>query len=208
MPVTSAPRRRSQERARLTRQRLLAATVECLAECGWSGASTTAIAARAGVSRGAQQNHFPRRDELVVAAVEHLVETRVEAVRQAAARLPGARLGTEAVLELLASFYTGAEFSAALELWVAARTDESLRAAVVPLEARIGREVHRLAVELLDADESQPGVREAVQATLDLMRGLGLANQLTDDAKRRERLLAQWARLLDHALRRPPGPPR
>jgi AcrR family transcriptional regulator len=201
MSLQAVPRRRQQERSRLTRQRLLEATVECLAEYGWSGATTTAIAERAGVSRGAQQNHFPRRDELVVAAVEHLVETRIDAVRRTAEQLPAGRLRTEAVLERMVTFYTGPAFSAALELWVAARTDESLRAAVVPLEARIGREVHRLAVELLGVDESRPGVREVVQATLDLMRGLGLANQLTDDSKRRRRLLAQWARLLDQVLR-------
>jgi hypothetical protein len=36
-----------------------------------------------------------------------------------------------------------------------------------------------------------------VQATLDLVRGLGLANTLTDDAARRERILDEWAAVLD-----------
>ena len=86
-----------------------------------------------------------------------------------------------------------------LELAVAARTDPELRAALVPLEARIGRDMHRLAVSLLDADESRPGVRHAVQATLDLLRGLGVASMLTDDSRRREELLASWKRqLMDH----------
>ena len=48
-----------------------------------------------------------------------------------------------------------------------------LHAAVGPLEQRIGRETHRITVELLGVDESRPGVRELVQATLDLVRGLG-----------------------------------
>jgi hypothetical protein len=60
--------------------------------------------------------------------------------------------------------------------------------------------VHQAAVELLAVDESVPGVRESVQATLDLARGLGLANLLTDDARRRRRITAQWARMLDAAL--------
>nr|BFF03083.1 hypothetical protein GCM10020241_47580 [Streptoalloteichus tenebrarius] len=71
----------------------------------------------------------------------------------------------------------------------------------MPLEAKVGRESHRLTIELLGADESRPGVREAIQATLDLMRGLGLANTLTDDSARRSRLLAEWARTLDRTLR-------
>ena len=73
-----------------------------------------------------------------------------------------------------------------------ARTDEALREALVPVEAQFGRDVHRLAVRLLGADESRPGVRQSIQATLDLLRGLGVANLLTDDAPRREALLASW----------------
>ena len=45
-----------------------------------------------------------------------------------------------------------------------------------------------------------PGVRELVQATLDLVRGLGLANTITDDVRRRRRILDQWAVALDDAL--------
>ena len=86
---------------------------------------------------------------------------------------------------MLGEHFTGPVFSAALELWVAARTDAALRDAVGPLEQRIGRETHRRTVELLGVDETAPGVRELVQATLDLVRGLGLANTLTDDTARR-----------------------
>jgi hypothetical protein len=38
-----------------------------------------------------------------------------------------------------------------------------------------------------------------VQATLDLVRGLGLANTISDDTARRRRILDQWARVLDDA---------
>jgi hypothetical protein len=55
-------------------------------------------------------------------------------------------------------------------------------------------------VELLAVDESQPGARELVQATLDLVRGLGLATTLTDDTRRRKRILDEWARVLDAQL--------
>ena len=89
----------------------------------------------------------------------------------------------------------------ALALWVAAAAEPALREQIVPLEARIGREIHRVVVNLLGADEREPGVRETVQATLDLARGLGLANLLTDDSRRRSRIAAQWARTLELTLR-------
>ena len=101
---------------------------------------------------------------------------------------------------MFADQFTSPVFTAALELWVAARTDEALHAAVVPLEQRVGREAHRIAVEALGVDESRPRVRELVQATLDLVRGLGLANTITDDTARRDRILAAWAHTLDTEL--------
>jgi AcrR family transcriptional regulator len=190
-----------EERTRAMRQRLLDATVEVLVERGWSGTSTTLVSQRAGVSRGAQLHHFPTKADLVLAAVEHLSDARRADLQVAAAELPTGRRRTRAVLEMLAVHFTGPVFSAALELWVAARTDEALREAVGPLEQRIGRETHRAVVDLLGFDQSEPGVRELVQATLDLVRGLGLANTLTDDAARRRRILDQWAVVLDAQVR-------
>jgi hypothetical protein len=109
------------------------------------------------------------------------------------------------VLQVLGEHFTSPVFTAALELWVAARTDPALHAAVAPLEHRVGRDVHRLTVELLGVDERVPGHREVVQATLDLVRGLGLADTLADDGARRARILDRWAEVLDATLR--PGSP-
>jgi len=199
--VTTTTRVPQEERTRAMRQRLLDATVECLVEHGWSGTSTTLVSQRAGVSRGALLHHFPTKAALVLAAVEHLSDARRQELRAAAADLPTGARRTRAVLEMLATHFTGPVFSAALELWVAARTDDALREAVAPLEQHIGRETHRSTVELLGVDGSQPGVRELVQATLDLVRGLGLANTLSDDAARRRRILDQWAEVLDAQVR-------
>jgi AcrR family transcriptional regulator len=198
--VPGAVRTPNAERSQTTRGRLLEATVECLAELGWSGTTTTVVAQRAGVSRGAQLHHYRTRTELVVAAIGHLAALRAQEMARAAGRLPPGRDRVGAVLDLLAEQHTGPLFVAALEVWVAARSDDALRAALQPVEARLGREVHRITVEMLGADESRPGVREAVQATLDLMRGLGVANLLSDDTARRRRLLAAWARTLEGVL--------
>ena len=198
---TTVPRVPQEERTRAMRLRLLDATVELLVERGWSGTSTTLVSQRAGVSRGAQLHHFPTKNDLVLAAVEHLSEVRGRELAEAATNLPSGRRRTRAVLEMLADHFTSPVFTAALELWVAARTDPTLLAAVAPLEQRIGREIHRRTVELLAVDEKQPGVRELVQATLDLVRGLGLANTISDDTTRRKRILDEWARTLDERIR-------
>src|SRR5699024_5054007 len=180
---TMSARGPQQERSRATRQRLIEAAVECLGEFGWNRTTVSVIAGRAGVSRGAAQHHFPTREDLVVAAVERMATQQVEELRDRAARLPHGPDRAERIATMLLELYTGPMFRAALHLWVAAASDESLRAVVAPLESRVGREAHRTVLELLGADESAPGVRETIQATLDLARGLGLANLLTDDSK-------------------------
>jgi AcrR family transcriptional regulator len=198
----TATRVPQEERTRAMRHRLLEATLRCLVERGWSGTSTTLVSERAGVSRGAQLHHFPTKADLVVAAVEHIATVRRDELAEAAARLPRGKHRTREVLELLGEHFTADVFAAALELWVAARTDPGLLAAVERLERQTGRETHRLTVEMLDVDESQPGARELVQATLDLIRGLGLANTISDDSGRRKQVLDRWADVLDEELPR------
>ncbi|MFF3845832.1 TetR/AcrR family transcriptional regulator [Streptomyces sp. NPDC002328] len=195
VPGDRAPK---QDRSRATRQRLLEAAVACLAEHGWAGSTVSVVAERAGVSRGAAQHHFPTREDLFTAAVEYVAEERSTALR---ALFPdGAAGDRHAVVAALVDLYTGPLFRAALHLWVAASDEEQLRPRVTELEARVGRETHRIAVQLLAADESRPGARETVQGLLDMARGLGLANLLTDDTARRGRVVAQWATLLDEVL--------
>ncbi|WP_127783202.1 TetR/AcrR family transcriptional regulator [Rhodococcus sp. X156] len=203
-PSVTAPagRQTQGERSRETRLKLMNAVVECLAEHGWAGTTTALVSQRAGVSRGAQLHHFASRGALVAAAVEHVGSRGVQEFRASATVLSSSRsaVRTEAVVQLIVDFFISPVFAAALELWVAARTDAELTPMVLRLQAKLGRECHRMAVELLGADESVPGVRESVQATLDLARGLALANQLADDSVRRAKIVRQWAGQLDDQL--------
>lgn len=202
----TAVRQPQQDRSRQTRRRLLDAAVACLTELGWTRTTVVVVAERAGVSRGAAQHHFPTREDLINAAVNHVSEVQLEELAERVAALPTDETRRRAVVEMLLNLYIGPSFRAALHLWVAAATDEPLGAVIKPLERQVGREAHRMAVKLLDVDESAPGVRETVQATLDLARGLGLANLLTDDTARRARIVAQWTTMLEAELSVPTGP--
>jgi AcrR family transcriptional regulator len=197
----AASREPQQDRSRATRQRLLEAAIGCLAELGWTGSTVAVVAERAGVTRGALQHHFPTREDLFTAAIEHVAAERLAFLRGQQETLPPpGRARTEAVVAMLVRMYTDQSFKAALHLWVAAATEEPLRERVVGLENHVGREAHRAAVAFLGVDEHAAGVREAVQATLDMARGLGLANLLTDDSARRARVVRRWAAILDEAL--------
>ncbi|WP_407690538.1 TetR/AcrR family transcriptional regulator [Saccharopolyspora rhizosphaerae] len=189
-----------QDRSRATRQRLLEATIDCLATQGWDATTVTAAAQRAGVSRGAAQHHFPAREDLITAALEHMFDARMAEIRAEGTRLPDGPGRTEAVVTRVVDYFTGDLFKAALQVWTAAAADPALRERIVPLEAKFGRTVHQVAIEMLGADDTDPTTRRLVQATLDMARGLGLADVLTDDSPRRKNIVAQWAKTLDDAL--------
>ncbi|MGW8653533.1 TetR/AcrR family transcriptional regulator, partial [Nocardia salmonicida] len=157
----------------------------------------------AGVSRGAAQHHFPTREELITAALEFMFEFRMDMAKAEAETVNAVAQGegrTRAVVSALVESYTTPFFKAALQVWTHAAADPALRERILPLEARFGRTSHRRAVEALGVDDSDPVAHHLVQATLDLARGLGLADVLTDDSARRKLIVDQWAATLHTAL--------
>ncbi|AFU05938.1 putative TetR family transcriptional regulator [Nocardia brasiliensis NBRC 14402] len=199
----ATPHEPKQDRSRATRQRLLEATIDCLAETGWAAATVAVVAERAGVSRGAAQHHFPTREDLITAALEYMFDTRTQQAKDEAVAMAEVASGvgrTEAVVAGLVESYTSPLFKAALQVWTHAAADPALRERIVPLEAKFGRISHRRAVEALGVDDSDPVTHHLVQATLDMARGLGLADVLTDDSARRKDIVQQWAATLHEAL--------
>jgi AcrR family transcriptional regulator len=130
------PQRTNAERSAATKAKLLDATVEALVELGWSGTTTTEVVKRAGVSRGAQVHHFPTKDDLVLAAVEHLLLRRIEEFASTFAGLSPERRTHGAALDLLWTHCFGPNFDAWLELAIAARSDLLLHARLVEMEKR------------------------------------------------------------------------
>src|SRR2546421_7716476 len=119
-------RRTQAERTAATRAKLLDAAVACLVDLGYARTTTTVVAERAGVSRGAQLHHFPTKQELLAAALEHLYDRRREGFRKAFADVPADVDRVEAAIDLLWSTFSGNAFPAWLEMQVAARTDPQL----------------------------------------------------------------------------------
>jgi len=125
-----ARRRRTQaERSSQTKARLLDATIELLVELGYAATSTNDVARRAGLSRGAQIHHFPRKADLVVAAIEHLARKHRETLLAKMQLLPEDENRTEVALTSLWEVYRSPLFVAAMELRNAARTDPEVRKA-------------------------------------------------------------------------------
>ncbi|MFZ3391767.1 TetR/AcrR family transcriptional regulator [Rhodococcus sp. DT1] len=185
--VPGATRTQAQRTA-ATRAKLLDATVESLVEQGYAGISTQGIATRAGVSRGAQLHHFPTKESLVVAAIEHLVEKRLQEILESD---PDPEYGFEALFDA----FSGPLFDAALELWVAARTDPSLHAAMIPLERKVSDALRTGCLEIM-GDRVSPDI---IDLAIELARGVAVSALMRtpeSDREFRERLLPVWKALV------------
>lgn len=186
-----------QDRSRATRARLLDATIALLARDGWGAFSVGAVAERAGVSRGATQHHFPTREDLLFAALESVFDRLTDAARDPDQVVPDGPDRTRRALAAIVGLYLGPTFAASLQVWTAAAADPALRERLVPLERRFGRAAYETALRLLRVEDADRDARRLVQATLDFARGLGLADTLSDDSQRRERMIDVWAAQLE-----------
>lgn len=173
-------------------QRLIAATIECLIERGYAGTSTLEVQQRAGVSRGALLHHFPSRDELIFAALRELMSARTEQIRQQmGGKLPDGAEGIRRAIDVIWMTFSGPLFQASLELWNAARTDEELRAALIPHERAIGQQIFEEVGEVFGADvRKHPDFPAVLTLIIQAMRGEAASGVLRSaGSKRDEQLL-------------------
>ncbi len=186
------------QKSAATRHRIVEATIRCFVELGYAGTTTTAIAARAGLSRGAMLHHFPSKIDVVRAAVEHLHGKRLKAFRKSLERqLPG---GGDRVRQALDAYWGHVRhpmFVAFLELAVAARTDRELAAMLLPARQAFETEWRRTAREVFP---EWLGHEERFELALDLSRhvleGLAADSMVHRDAAREQRLLGHLERTL------------
>ncbi|MCH9814849.1 MAG: TetR/AcrR family transcriptional regulator [Actinomycetia bacterium] len=173
-----AATRAQNDRSAATKRRVLDATLACLLENGYAGTSTNAIQQRAGVSRGAMTHQFPSKQELMIAAVKHLSDVRSERILAALNSMPASQDRMRAGLRLAWAEYDGDLFTAALELWVASRTDQRLQQALYEAEREIGQRQRELFGDLMLADHEKPLSRAQVDVIARLMRGTAVTNIL------------------------------
>jgi AcrR family transcriptional regulator len=168
-----------QARAHETLRKLLTAAVDELLENGYVGLSTSAVARRAGVSRGAQQNYFPHKQTLVMEAVRHLGRLAREAVRDRVQAVPSGQARVQAGLDVLFEAYGGPLFASVVELSLAARHDEPLHKVITSEERATSKAMQETASYIFG--EGFPESRQVAQrwaTVLSAIRGLALLKLL------------------------------
>ena len=170
--ATPRPRRTQQERREATRRKLLDATLETLVELGYARLTTIEVAKRAGLSQGALFTHFDTKAALLGEAVEHLFPRLIQDYRARFDAVPPGGDRVAAAVELLWGMYQRPELQAAIELYVAARTDAELRATLARVEGPHRDNLHRVAREMFpEVAIRHPDFDGAIEVVLAAVQG-------------------------------------
>jgi AcrR family transcriptional regulator len=177
------PRLTQDEKTAETRRRLLDAAILCLVDRGYANTTTSEIAERAGLSRGAQLYHFPRKQELLISAVEHLFELMFTDMKEKVGRLNDVNDRRAMAIDLLWETANGPLMTAWFELIVASRTDSYLRDALGAVNVRMGDFIDRSFKDLFPrpdgAGEDYELIPQMVALLIEAMALEGKALDLT-----------------------------
>jgi AcrR family transcriptional regulator len=179
------------ERRRITRGKLLDATIESLVDLGYARTTTVEVGERTGLSRGTQLHHFPSRADLLVAAIEHLAEERSKEFEvELEARFEKGDDAVDAMVDVLWSMFSDPIYWATIELMVAARTDPELLEKLEAFERSLGGRIYAA----FKGRTGQQGreAKASFEMTLYFMRGLAMERIFRQNEAHYAHLVKRW----------------
>ena len=190
-------KRRQQIRSVETRERLIQATLDEIFEVGYHAATTQDIAARANISRGALLHHFPARADLVLAAMEELLEDGTRQIKAVADEVQAGQGSLESFVEFLWRLFSGRFFYLSLEMITEARNDAELRERMIPVVKRFHQALDDIWSAFCDpAKRPPPQAQLILNLTLCLVRGMGVQTVLRPEPSYYRELIEAWTALL------------
>ena len=195
--VGTARRRTQAERSEETRTRILKAAANLIRKRGYARFRTAEVAKEAGLSRGAQLHHFPTKDSLVVATLEHVFEQAQMLSRRRASAVNRPRDLIEAVIEDAREFFFSEHFMVAIDIVLSTSTDQSVRKQILDISRKARRPAEAAWAEALAAN-GVPGqlASDLVALTLSLVRGMALRTLWDNDPKWFDELFALWRQMI------------
>ena len=169
-----------QARSRATRRQLLDAAIDELVERGYAGFTTSGVARRAGVSRGAQQGHFANKDALLCEAVAELTQLQLRELERVTKRASATPRVISQTLDLIYEQYRGPHLLATVEMALAGRHQFDLQLQVAQGERDVSVALDEIGRRLLSPQAPRLGRRQAQTWALVLsaIRGLALLGLL------------------------------
>jgi AcrR family transcriptional regulator len=199
-------RKTQEQRRQATQAAVLAAALAVLIDEGYANFSASAVAARAGVSRGALERYFPTKNDLLVAVTQHAMDTAVTHAERLAAR--GGKRTIEQFLLDSEHFFFSPVYRAMMELAIAAASDKALARPYRPIVARARRQLNRVWRDSLEAAGfSRASADRFIVLTHYLLRGVFMVDTWLPYNPNRRAVIKTWSALAPAILGLPPDQP-
>lgn len=184
------------------RDSMCKATIQLLAELGYAETTIAGVAQNAGFSKGAVQYHFPTKEELIAATVEHLLMRTVSSANQSYESVDSA------LLNAWQRLVNTSAYRALLEVLNAARIDRKLRLRISAELVAWGKNLDKQSLTIYQSANTQlpnhEGDAEVVMLlnmTRSFMRGLLTQEQYGVSPEETLTYVAKWVELIAPMLK-------
>ena len=184
------------------RDSMCKATIQLLAELGYAETTIAGVAQNAGFSKGAVQYHFPTKEELIAATVEHLLMRTVSSASQSYESVDSA------LLNAWQRLVNTSAYRALLEVLNAARIDRKLRLRISAELVAWGKNLDKQSLTIYQSANTQlpnhEGDAEVVMLlnmTRGFMRGLLTQEQYGVSPEETLTYVAKWVELIAPMLK-------
>ena len=178
------------------------ATIQLLAEFGYAETTIAGVAQNAGFSKGAVQYHFPTKEELIAATVEHLLMRTESSASQSYESVDSA------LLNAWQRLVNTSAYRALLEVLNAARIDRKLRLRISAELVAWGKNLDKQSLTIYQSANTQlpnhEGDAEVVMLlnmTRSFMRGLLTQEQYGVSPEETLTYVAKWVELIAPMLK-------
>src|SRR3989304_2488646 len=169
--------RTQEQRRRETQESVLEAAMTVLIHDGYEKFTTTRVAETAGISRGAQENYFRTKNDLIVAATRYTLMRAAEQARALASRNGPSSDPVERFLANSKSFFFSPTYLALMEIVAVARRNSELAKVNTPVVRQFRNILNTIWIDALcEAGYERASVKSFIKMTHYLLRGMAFAS--------------------------------
>jgi AcrR family transcriptional regulator len=201
----SSPRvRRSQiERSEETKRRILEAAARLITRKGYAELRVADVAAEAGVSVGAQQHHFPHKDALVVAVIEHCFGEASRNSRNLTKECATPSHVLRLAIEDAKAFFFSDHFLIAINIVLSTKPPSGVREAVLNISRQARLPVERAWRDaMIDAGFPREVAGDVITMSFGLIRGFAIRRLWDSDEEGQKRYMALWEEMVGLLIER------
>ena len=176
------------------RARLAAAAYETIAAGGLNALRLRAVSQLAGVSQGALLHHFPDKNAVTLAAIEHaLTLAREDSSTFLAAEAQGCEAVLRALLDELRGFFYSDRFWVAMGITMEAAKEPALNPAIRQCVAALRTPIYQAWAErLASAGWQSDEAARVVRSGAAMISGMAIRRFWADDDALTAEILAEW----------------